>query len=71
MPRTLKQRHAFLIAKGYPADAVNAYIASLKRRAELRMASGDGCGPYLHEYEDERPGARELGVGRYHDGRGL
>lgn len=52
--------------------AMVAYAAQVRRNiAARKLADGGDDEQPRDEYADERLGARELGVGRFHDGRGL
>ena len=73
MHRTPEQRRAKLVALGYAPEAVAALaMGSNGPRTWWPGKRWDADpAPHRDEYESERLGAAELGVGRFHDGRGL
>ncbi len=71
MHRTPEQRRAKLIALGHDPARVAALAMDPNGPRHVRIRALAAVEPFCDEYADERLGARELGVGRFHDGRGL
>jgi hypothetical protein len=71
MHRTPEQRRERLIALGKDPARVAALAMDPDGPRIVRIRAFETAEPYAPEYESERLTAAQLGVGRFHDGRGL